>query len=161
MGFCDPATVNIILLYNPLQFYLFLFIMNCVFPPGTFFCGDHVACGVIHWAGLAEKSEPSLPPTWMYERFWSLMFCNITEVVMTSLLHPQVIFQTKPCPPLASSHGSRGSSAMPTTPVFSTLPAESLQVLCPTTTTQCEFPQGLYFCLETFKKCSSLLFRCV
>ncbi|CAM4723260.1 unnamed protein product [Leuciscus chuanchicus] len=25
--------------------------------------GDYVACGAIHWTGLAEKSEPTLPPT--------------------------------------------------------------------------------------------------
>ncbi len=51
---------------------------------------------------------------------------------------PQVTSQTKPCPPLASFHGSKGSSAMPTTPVSSTQPVESLQAWCPTTTTQCE-----------------------
>jgi len=50
----------------------------------------------------------------------------------------QVIFQTKPCPPLASFHGSKGSSAMPITPVSNTQPVGSLQAWCPTTTTQCE-----------------------
>lgn len=67
---------------------------------------------------------------------------------MTGLLRLQVIFQTKPCHPLASFRGSRGSSAMPTTRVSSILPVESLQVLCPTTTTRCEFPPWFFFLLK-------------
>lgn len=36
---------------------------SCVLTPDTALYGDYVACGAIHWTGLAEKSEPSLPPT--------------------------------------------------------------------------------------------------
>lgn len=56
----------------------------------------------------------------------------------TASLSPQATSLTRPCPPLASYLGSKESSAMPTTLVFNTPPAENLPVLCPTTTTPCE-----------------------
>lgn len=52
--------------------------------------------------------------------------------------YPQATSLTRPCPPLASYLGSKESSAMPTTLVFNTPPAENLPVLCPTTTTPCK-----------------------
>lgn len=36
---------------------------SCILTTDTALYGDYVACGAIHWTGLAEKSEPTLPPT--------------------------------------------------------------------------------------------------
>lgn len=36
---------------------------SCILTTDTPLYGDYVACGAIHWTGLAEKSEPTLPPT--------------------------------------------------------------------------------------------------